>query len=261
MKHRARFAPANVKLRAGAPTGGVPLETDPLITEPKRARERFEATHAEIRARIVLLDYRPGTKLSEALLAEEFAMSRTPMRRVLARLEDEGLLSSKHGVGTFVTDVEPEELGQVYRLRKELVLLQTSLDVVPPTPALVAQMQEIVARAKTLRITPCARDFSLLDQEMFLLLLDLTRNEPLRIMSKRLYFRTTRIWLQQVAGSETALLEEIDVFAREAAEILNALEIGDLDAVGHIRRGHISLSFARMSAERGSDPPANGDMR
>jgi DNA-binding GntR family transcriptional regulator len=36
------------------------------------------------------------------------------------------------------------------------------------------------------------------------------------------------------------------VFRREMADILAAMEIGDLEAVGHIRRSHISMSFNRM---------------
>lgn len=216
--------------------------------DSRSARDRVDILHDEIRNRICLLDYLPGTKLSETELATQFGISRTPLRRVLARLEDEGLLTSVHGVGTFVTDVDYAELAQVYRLRKELVLLQTQLDPVPPSAALLARFRAILARAEVLKNVPSAREFSLMDRDMFLTLLDLTANEPLRQMSERLYFRTARIWLQQVTASQIDLMQEIDIYAREVADILGALEIGDLDAVGHIRRGHISLSFSRMKA-------------
>jgi hypothetical protein len=36
------------------------------------------------------------------------------------------------------------------------------------------------------------------------------------------------------------------VFRREIADILAAMEIADLEAVDHIRRSHISISFNRM---------------
>nr|WP_255572138.1 GntR family transcriptional regulator [Celeribacter sp. PS-C1] len=206
----------------------------------------MDRIHDEIRSRICLLEYPPGMKLSEVELAEEFGMSRTPLRRVLARLEDEGLVTSVHGVGTMVTDVDMAELAQVYRLRKELVLLQTSLDTVPPTPDFIARIDAILTRALALKSTPSAKAFSKLDRDMFLTLLELTANVPLRTMSERLYFRTTRIWLQQVTASQIDLMQEIEIYAREVQDILDALKLGDLDAVGHLRRGHISLSFARM---------------
>jgi len=217
-----------------------------MMPEPLRARERAERIHADIRSRICMLDYPPGMKLSETALAAELGISRTPIRRVLARLEDEGLVTSVHGVGTMVTNVDYSEMSQVYRLRKELVLLQTVLDPVHPDATFLQRFQALYARSEALKAAPSARDFSLLDQDTFLTLLDLTANAPLRTMAERLYFRTARIWLQQVTGSQIDLMQEIDIYARELQDLLGALELGDLDAVGHIRRGHISMSFARM---------------
>ncbi|THD71569.1 GntR family transcriptional regulator [Thalassobius vesicularis] len=219
---------------------------DDAALDTMTARDRVDLLHQEIRDRICLLDYLPGSRLSETELAQEFGISRTPLRRVLARLEDEGLLRSVHGVGTMVTDVDYAELAQVYRLRKELVLLQTRLDPVPVSDALLARVRAILQRAEGLESAPSAREFMRMDRDMFLALLELTDNAPLRQMSERLYFRTARIWLQQVTASHIDLMQECRIYAREAAEILNALELGDLDAVGHIRRAHISLSFARM---------------
>jgi DNA-binding GntR family transcriptional regulator len=48
--------------------------------------------------------------------------------------------------------------------------------------------------------------------------------------------------------------DEIVVFRREIADILAAMEIGDLEAVGHIRRSHISMSVKRMQKISGKDP-------
>jgi len=62
---------------------------------------RNQMLYSQLRDRICLLDYPPDTRLSEEALAKEFGISRTPLRRVLARLEDEGLVQSVHGVGTW----------------------------------------------------------------------------------------------------------------------------------------------------------------
>lgn len=213
------------------------------------ARDRLDAIHAEIRNRICGLDYPPGKRLSEVALAEEFEVSRTPLRRVLARLEDEGLVQSVHGVGTMVTDVDPRELGQVYRLRQELVLLYARLDPAPITDAVIDRFRALNLRATALKSAPSVRDFARLDSDMFLALLALTENAPLRDISERLYFRTARIWVQQVTASRLDLMQEIDIYAAETAQILAALEARDLDAVGHLRRAHISLSFSRFQVD------------
>jgi DNA-binding GntR family transcriptional regulator len=222
-------------------------------TIPHGARNRFSRMHDEIRNRICLLDYAPGTRLSEETLAAEFGVSRTPLRRVLARLEGEGLLRSMHGVGTIVTDVEIGELGQTYRLRLELAELIGTLDPVRPSEDLLAAFRALSARSKALLAEPDPRAFARLNMDYFLTLLQLTANEPLRAISERLYFQTTRIWLKSVFASRIDLLEEIVIFDREIQDVLRAIEMHDIHAAALIQRAHISMSFKRMKGGRAPD--------
>jgi len=210
------------------------------------ARDRFERMHAAIRNRICLLDYAPGTRLSEEALAAEYGVSRTPLRRVLGRLEGEGLLQSVHGVGTFVTDVEIGELTQTYQLRLELAELTGKLSAVAPDEALWQDFRTLSARSKALIDAPDPRRFAELNMDFFLALLRLTANEPLKEICERLYFQTTRIWLKSVFASRIDIADEVDIFDREVHDILRALEIGDLHAAALIQRAHISMSFERM---------------
>jgi len=72
-----------------------------------------------------LLDFPPGAVLSEANLANEFDVSRTPIRRVLHRLEFEGLVDIRNGVGTLVTDIDLQTFKETYDLRMRLAELST----------------------------------------------------------------------------------------------------------------------------------------
>ncbi|WP_348540512.1 GntR family transcriptional regulator [Shimia sp. R9_3] len=211
-----------------------------------KARDRFEILHQELRNRICLLDYAPGIKLSETELAEEFGVSRTPLRRVLARLEGEGLVRSVQGVGTFVTDVNIEELAQTYQMRMELAELVGKLSPKQPEAALSAQLADLSRQAKALVQTPEPRAFAQLNMAFFLARLALTDNAPLREMSERLYVKTARIWLKSFFASIIDLNEEIRVFAREVDEVIAAIELGDLQAAALIQRAHISMSYSRM---------------
>jgi len=212
-----------------------------------RTRQRFEDMHAILRARISLLDYQPGQRLSEEALAEEFGVSRTPVRRVLARLESEGLVRSVQGVGTIVTDVDIEALAQSYRLRMELAELIGRLDPVPATADTVRSLRAILARCRALQGATAPRTFAQINIDLFHAIAALTANEPLREISERLYYRTTRIWIKSITIMDLA--EEVAIFRREVEDILAAVEIGDLEAVGHIRRSHISMSFQRLRAK------------
>ena len=94
---------------------------------------RFEVIHSEIRRRICFLIYPPGQRLSEVALAEEFGVSRTPIRSVLARLEAEGLVESQQGSSTRVTKIELSALKDEYELRMSMAELTGEMGVIPAT--------------------------------------------------------------------------------------------------------------------------------
>jgi DNA-binding GntR family transcriptional regulator len=215
---------------------------------PTMARERFERIYNAIRDRICLLDYQPGARLGEEELAREFGVSRTPIRRVLSRLESEGLLESRHGVGTFVTNVDLESLFQVYQLRMELAELIGKLDPLPRSQEDLARVGAIVRRCDELLESPEPRAYARLNMDFFEELTAMIGNQPLKEISERLYYLTNRIWLTSVPHLN--LRDEIVVFRREVADIFAAMEVGDLAAVGFIRRSHISMSVRRMQRHR-----------
>ena len=208
------------------------------------ARERFQHLYLTLRNRICLLEYPPGTRLSEEALATEFGVSRTPLRRALGWLESQGLLRSVQGVGTIVTDVDIDALSQVYQLRMELAELLGKLSPVPPNEETITIFRDLSDRCRRLADKPDPRQFAQINMDFFHALMRLTNSEPLREISERLYYQTTRIWLKSI--SHLDLKDETIVFAREVADILAAVELGDLEAAGHIRRSHISMSFTRL---------------
>ena len=216
------------------------------IDEGLSAKDRHAVMHHEIRQRICLLDVPPGAQLSETALAEEFGTSRTPVRRVLARLEDEGLVQSVHGVGTIVTDANITELSQEYRLRVELTALTGRLDPVPPSADFMTRLQSLIDRAKAMIPDGTPRAFTQLDMDVFETLIDLTANEPLRQVLERLYYKTKRLWLVRAIRAELDLNAEFRIFLHELETIETALHSGDLEAVARIQQAHISMSFNRL---------------
>jgi DNA-binding GntR family transcriptional regulator len=208
------------------------------------SRERFERIYRTIRDRICLIEYEPGARLAEEELAREFGVSRTPLRRVLSRLEGEGLLESRHGVGTFVIDVDLETLIPVYRLRMELAGLIGKVDPIPRTKEDLARVRALLDRCDAMIGDPDPKAYARLNMDFFQELSAMTGNQPLRDISERLYFLTNRVWLKSVPFLN--LSDEVTVFRREVADILAAMELGDLESVGYIRRSHIAMWVKRM---------------
>jgi DNA-binding GntR family transcriptional regulator len=231
----------------------VAADSRPTVASGSVSRRRYERIYATIRDRICTVDYPPGMRLVEDELAKEFEVSRTPVRRVLARLESEGLLESRHGVGTFVTKVDIEELTQVYKLRMELASLVGRLEPLPRSAEDISRMRRLHERSSALARDPDPRVYARLNMDFFQELSAMTGNLPLRQIGEQLYFRTSRIWLLSIPRLD--LGDEIAIFRREIEDILAAMEVGDLEAVGYIRRNHISMSFMRMrrySADAGT---------
>ncbi|MBA3326215.1 MAG: GntR family transcriptional regulator [Rhodobacteraceae bacterium] len=216
---------------------------------PPSARERSDRIYRILRDRICLLDYPPGARLSEEELAQEFDISRTPMRKVLARLESEGLVGSVHGVGTIVTDVDIEELSQVYHLRMELASLLGRLSPAPRTARDLDRIRAMIAQCDALTQTGDQRAFLRLNMDFVQEVNQLTGNQPLREISHRLYIQVARVVLKMMP--QLGLVEEFGAFRREMEEVLAAAEIGDWESIGYIRRAHISMSFRRMMTYSG----------
>lgn len=209
------------------------------------ARARLTRLHDTLRSRICLLDYAPGSRLSEETLAAEFGTSRTPLRRALARLEDEGLIQTQHGVGTIVTDVDLAEMGRTYELRRELAGLAGRLSPVAVTPDIITRAHEFVLRGRALARSPDAREFARLNMDFFHFGAALTENEALRETSERLYYRTARIWLKSI--SRLDLGDEVRIFLSELEQTAAAIEGHDLLAAALIRQAHISMCEARLT--------------
>ena len=219
------------------------------------AQTRFQRIHKVLRDRICLLDYMPGFQLGEEELAKEFGTSRTPIRRVLGRLESEGLIERRQGVGTIVTDVDPRALDQVYRLRLELASLMGRLAPMDCSEAHLALLQTYLARCGRLRQQRKPTEIARLTMDFCAALFSMIGNAPLREVTIRLYFQSSRFWLKSVPALD--IEDEITHVERQIFDVIEALKVGDHAAVGDICRAHISMSYVRMTqdGQAGGDSP------
>ena len=162
---------------------------------------------------------------------------------VLAEAPDLKIVS-RHGVGTFVTDVDFDELEEVYQLRMELAELIGRLKPLPPGPEDVDRFRDLLTECDRLADDPDPKGFARLNMRFFGEVASLIGNQHLRRVTEHLFLLTTRIWMTTVPNDRLAA--EITIYRREIADVLTALEIGDLQAVGHINRSHLSMAFTRL---------------
>lgn len=70
-----------------------------------------------LREKILDFEIYPGTRITETALAEQYGVSRTPIRAALQRLEVEGLVTIMPKQGCFVRSVDVERISQYYDVR------------------------------------------------------------------------------------------------------------------------------------------------
>jgi DNA-binding GntR family transcriptional regulator len=75
---------------------------------------------AEMRRRIITGEIAAQVNLSELALAEEFGVSRTPVREALKQLQTEGLVEIRPRVGTFVTSPSRREITELFEMKELL---------------------------------------------------------------------------------------------------------------------------------------------
>lgn len=76
--------------------------------------------YQKIRHCILSGDFAPGAALSEYQLAVQFHLSRTPVREALTRLAQGGLVRTVAGRGTFVAELTPHDIMEIYEVREQL---------------------------------------------------------------------------------------------------------------------------------------------
>ena len=111
-----------------------------MATASLTPRALYQEVAELLRQRIFNRELTPGSWIDELKLAEEYGISRTPLREALKVLATEGLVTMKLRRGAYVTEVSERDLTDVYHL---LALLESDAAGVVAAQATDAQMKEL----------------------------------------------------------------------------------------------------------------------
>lgn len=100
----------------------------------------------ELKRRIVEIEYKPGQLINEKQLIEEFDVSRTPVREALLKLSQNGLVDMIPRVGTYVTQVDLNEVKYAYEVKKNLEGLAAELAAMRAGEDEIKELYEIIMR-------------------------------------------------------------------------------------------------------------------
>lgn len=118
------------------------LMTDHRSSPSLSPRALYEEVAELLRQRIFQRSLEPGSWIDELRIAEEYGISRTPLREALKVLAAEGLVTMKVRRGAYVTEVSSQDLADVYHL---LGLLESDAAGVVASKASAAELAELQA--------------------------------------------------------------------------------------------------------------------
>jgi DNA-binding GntR family transcriptional regulator len=98
------------------------------------------SVYERIRDAIIAGDLPARQRLAETALAEQFGTSRTPVREAMQRLESERLIERTHR-GTFIRQIEPDEIYDIYQVIKTLEASAARLACERATPWTLRQLR------------------------------------------------------------------------------------------------------------------------
>jgi len=101
--------------------------TDPSIARHASDSNMAVHAYAAIKKRILDFRYVPGERLSEAQLAKELGLGRSPIRTALAKLKSDGWIAVSPQSGTYVKSLTEREIADLVDLRLVLETHVTEL--------------------------------------------------------------------------------------------------------------------------------------
>jgi DNA-binding GntR family transcriptional regulator len=137
-------------------------------------RALYQEVAELLRQRIFRRELQPGGWIDEMKIAEEFGISRTPLREALKVLAAEGLVTMKVRRGAYVTEVSDQDLSDVYHL---LSLLESDAAGVVAVKATAAELKELQALHAKLEAAANDRDrFFAVNERFHIRLLEIAGN-------------------------------------------------------------------------------------
>lgn len=203
-------------------------------------REIYET----LKDRILFMEYLPGHILNEKVLADEFGMSRTPLREVLMRLEWDKLLRILPRTGALVTEIEFYQMMHTYQVRFEVEGLVGRLAAENWTQAHLDAIDAAAEGCRALHAKPDGRALVGADKTFRDVTLAAANNPVLAETSAGLYTITQRLWYATIErGSWDA---EVDCVCNEIIETRDTWTAGDPVAAGQYRKDALIRHFEQI---------------
>ncbi|WP_306152981.1 GntR family transcriptional regulator [Roseovarius sp. MMSF_3281] len=188
--------------------------------------------------------YKPGDRLVESDLAEQFGMSRTPIREALQRLETQSLLT-RDGRSLIVASLDHNQLAELYVVRAQLEALAANLAARHATDEEVRVLRDMVEDDRKLMNNPQAMARA---NRRFHKQIHLASHNRFLVQQLDLVHRSMAL----MATTSLAAAGRPEDAIKEHDRIVRSIEARDSETAGEALKAHISKAFVtRLKLDSG----------
>ena len=198
----------------------------------------------EILKRKIILEYTPGQVLNEVDLAEEYNISRTPIRRVFQLLHNDKLLNIIPRFGAQVVPIDFKSMKYVFEVTRELDPFATRLAVERITGESIEELQEIMSRLKNYEIGKDYQNAINDDERFHQIIFNSCGNPWLQDILTSLHYQTERLWhyCEQY-------FDDMELFTGTLEKVLEGILEKDVEKVEKYARMHIDEFVFKIKKE------------
>jgi len=215
-------------------------EIDLVIPAGNTRQTAHEYVREVLRRAILNGELAGGARLVQAELAATLDVSTTPVREALRDLASEGLVRFDPHRGAVVTELDGEELGDIYEIRRILEPYAMREAAPHMTKHLIAQLRKVHQRMID---DPHSASFVDLNRTFHMAMYEAGTSSRMLAIIRSLEDAAVMYIgaaLKQVPGLREQAIQDHE-------EILTALENGDVDAAVDATRRHLTLPIKAIS--------------
>ncbi len=185
---------------------------------------------------------KPGERLREQQLCEEFDVSRSPVREALIILENQGFIVKEARKGVRVAIATHKKVVDAYTIRANLESLATYLAVKRNKSGLIENLKILNNKLKQACTAGRVKEYYRINLQFHETLINQCGNEQL-IYMLQLFIKQTARYRKEILSAPGKMEESL----KNHKKLIDCLEEGDAEAAEKIRKELILSSLNHLS--------------
>lgn len=205
-------------------------------------KNRAELLRESIEEMIAVGKLRPGQHLDEVTLAEEFGVSRTPIREALIQLASMGIILMRPRRGAVVAEIGPQQLIEMFEVMAEFEAMCGKLAARRMSPAEHATLLAAHQACKNARDGADPNEYFYMNEAFHEQIYAGSHNTFLAAQARSLHRR-----LRPYRRLQLRVRDRVRASYDEHEEIVRAIIAGDSDLTADLVRQHITIQGQRFA--------------